>query len=121
MEDVFADGYGLTIGSGFMATVPIGLEGRISSLRSMILRWYGIVQPEPEDDEGPRGDDVSDVGGSGSTDSDGDSAGSVIALPKAIPRPTLPSASEEDRKRGLKIIMQVTKRLGVCAAGGAAA
>ena len=109
--DVFADGYGLTIGSGFMATVPIGLEGRISSLRSMILRWYGIVQPEPGDDEGSSGDDVSDVGGSGSTDSDGDSADSVIALPIAIPRPTLPSASEEDRKRGLKIIKQVTKRL----------
>ena len=61
--DVFADGYGLTIGSGLMATVPIGLEGQISSLRSMILRWYGIVQPEPEDDEGSRGDDVYDVGG----------------------------------------------------------
>ena len=45
------------------------------------------------------------------TDSDGDGADSVIALPKAIPRPTLPSASEEDRKRGLKISKQVTKRL----------
>ena len=109
--DVFADGYGLIIGSGFMATVPIGLDGRISSLRSMILRWYGIVQPEPEDDESSSGDDVSDVGDSGSTDSGGDSADSVIALPKAIPRPTLPSVSEEDRKRGLKIIKQVTKRL----------
>ena len=49
--------------------------------------------------------------GSGSTDSGGDSADRVITLPKAIPRPTLPSASEEDRKRGLKIIKQVTKRL----------
>ena len=108
--DVFADEYGLTIGPGFRATVPIGLEGRISSLRSMILRWYGIVQPEPDEDEGVSADGVSE-GGSDSADGDGDSADSVRALPKAIPRPTLPSASEEDRKRGLKIIKQVTKRL----------
>ena len=103
--------YGLTIGPGFRATVPIGLEGRISSLRSMILRWYGIVQPEPDEDEGLSADGVSEGGSTDSADGDGDSADSVIALPKAIPRPTLPSASEEDRKRGLKIIKQVTKRL----------
>ena len=109
--DVFADGYGLTIGPGFMATVPIGLEGRISSLRSMILRWYGIVQPEPDEDEDSSADGVSDGGSSDSADGDGHSADSVIALPKAIPRPTLPCASKEDQKRGLKIIKQVTKRL----------
>ena len=110
-SDVFADGYGLTIRSGFMPTVPIGAGGRISSLRSMILRWYGIGQPEPDEDEGVSADGVSDGAGSDSADGNGDSADSVIALPKANPRPTLPSASEEDRKRGLKIIKQVTKRL----------
>ena len=112
-SDVFADGYGLTIGSGFMATVAIGPEGRIGSLRSMMLRWYGIVQPDPDPDpvEDVGADCVSDGAGRDSADRDGDSADSVIALPKAIPRPTLPSASEGDRKRGLKIIKQVTKRL----------
>ncbi len=69
------------------------------------------VRSEPDEDEGVSADCVSDGAGSDSADGDGDSADSVIALPKAIPRPTLPSASEEDRKRGLKIIKQVTKRL----------
>ena len=109
--DVFANGYGLIGGSGFMASIPIGPEGRIGSLRSMLLRWYGIGQPEPEESGGPYDDDVLDIGGTSSADDDGDSADRITALPKALPRPTLPPVSEQDRKRGLKIIKQVAKRL----------
>jgi hypothetical protein len=110
-DDVFADGYGLTIDSGFIASFPTGLEGRIGSLRSMILRWFGIGQPEADEDGSPEDEDVSDVGGTGSADDDGDSADRVTALSKIIPRSTLPPASERDRKRGLKIVKQVAKRL----------
>ena len=108
--DVFAVGYGLIGRSGLNANIPTGRDVRIRSLRSMLLRWYGIGQPEPDKGFG-RHDDESDSGGTGSTYDDGDSPDRITALPQARPRPTLKPASDTDRKRGLKIIKDVGKRL----------
>ena len=109
--DVFAEDYGLNIGFGPTASFPIGLEERIGSLRSMILRWYGIGQPETDEDGAPDDDDINAVEGTGLAGDDGDSADRVIDLPNPILRPPLALASEKDRKRGLKIIKQVADRL----------
>ncbi len=108
--DVFADSYGLPVGSGFMASFSTGLEGRVGSLRSMLLRWYGIVQPEPEVDVGV-GDEAIQPGTATENGDNGEDTDKVTALPKAIPQPKLPPASDRERKRALKLVAQVASRL----------
>ena len=108
--DVFSDSYGLPVGPGLIASFPTGLEGRVGGLRSMLLRWYGIVQPEPEGDgtgdEGPTQPGTATDNGDNGEDTD-----KVTALPKAIPRPKLPPASDRERRRALKLVAQVASRL----------
>ena len=41
-DDVFSDTYGLRAGLGLTPNLEVGPEDRVDSLRSLLLRWYGI-------------------------------------------------------------------------------
>ena len=109
-DDVFSDSYGLPGVSGFMTNLPTNRDTRIGSLRSMLLRWYGIDQSEPDSDFTSHDHD-SDSRGTGSAYDDSDSPDRITALPQPPGRQTLPPVADTDRKRGLKIITEVANRL----------
>ena len=108
--DVFSESYGLPVGSRLMASFSSGGEGRIGGLRSMLLRWYGIVQPEREGDAG--GEERQTQPGTATDNGDnGEDIDQLIALPKAIPQPKSSPASDGERRRARRLVAQVASRL----------
>jgi len=97
--DVFSDHYRLPIRSA-LADLHGRIEGRITSLRSLLLHWYGITQPEPV---GP----LPPHKGNGGNGTDGDGS----APPPKPPLPPQPATAKE-RKRSLKWIREVAERFG---------
>ena len=109
-DDVFSDTYGLRAGFGFLPSLRIGLDDRVGSLRTMLLRWYGIVRPEQEE-AAPTDDDDSATPATIATDDEGDGVDQV-APPRVIPKPELTQASDKEQKAALKLVRQVAARLG---------
>ena len=111
-EDVFSDSYGLSMRSFLPNRHQLSSDERIGGLRSLILRWYGITQPEHEQD--PEGaDDVPSHDTAVTTvDDDGDpSADRPAALPKSMPRVAPTPPSDRERKRVQKIVNLVVSRM----------
>jgi len=109
--DVFSGTYGLNIRSNIMASFPTGLEGKIESMRSMLLRWFGIVQPESTE-ELDKEDESSPAEGVVPDQDVGEGVDRQTVLPKAFSRSRVEVVSEKDRKRALKLVGEVSARLG---------
>ena len=109
-SDVFSDSYSLPVGSGFMASFSPGGEGRVGGLRSMLLRWYGIVQLEPEGD-GAGEERPTQPGAATDNGGDGDDIDKVTALPKAVVQPKSLLVTDGERRRARKLVAQVSSRL----------
>ena len=110
-DDVFSDTYGLPREIGLTPRRSFALDDRVGSLRTMLLRWYGIGQPEQEDAV-PTGDDDAAKQESIPSEDEGDGGDKIVGLPRAIPRPELKTASDKERKRALKLVRQVAAKLG---------
>ncbi len=107
-EDVFSDGYGLRVqpiiaGFRFDASTQ-----RVNSLRSMLLRWFGIghedERPELDDSESLAGVPEDDVGGDPDVDK-----------PERLPAARLESQksppTDRQRKRALSTVRDIAKQM----------
>ena len=109
--DVFSDNYGLPIGSDLIDNFCPSKEGRIGGLRSMLLRWFGISQLEPDKNGDTENDDIPLTDITGSVDDGGDNVDTPTTLHKKTSQPTAEAASVSERKRALKLVYQVVSRL----------
>jgi hypothetical protein len=109
--DVFTSGYGFPEASGFAARVSADLEGSVGGLRAMLLRWYGIVEPETDDGDDVEDDNTVQPDATSPAEDDGDVTDRVKSLQRATPRPRLSPPTEKERRRALRLIKQVTSRI----------
>lgn len=109
--DVFADSYGLPTDAGVMRRLRIGSDDRVGGLRSMLIRWFGIVMPDQEDGaaagEEDRGRSEVGLGEDG-----GDGVDKMEPLPNTTVGSLRRSTSSKERKRALRLVRQVAARLG---------
>lgn len=103
-EDVFSDSYGLPSPHSMSIPLPSGFDERVTSLRQLLMRWFGYRdEPDAEDFVGP-----GDGNGDGNDPAD---------RPETPPRTARPpdtetrDVSESDRKRALKILGMVTDQM----------
>ena len=109
-DDVFSDTYGLPAVIGLAPRFSFALDDRVASLRTMLLRWYGIVQPE-HDETAPTGDDDS-AKPEMIPSQEGDGGDKMVELPRAVRRSELTMTSEKEKKKALKLVRQVAAKLG---------
>ncbi len=105
-EDVFSDSYGLPAFSQLTATISVGFDERVTSLRHLLMRWFGY-----KDETGP--ETAVEIP---SDDGDDDAVDRPESFPinKKVPKPIAPPArvvSESDRKRALKMLEMVSKEM----------
>jgi hypothetical protein len=109
-EDVFAQGYRFPVGSSFHGLSPTS-DDRIGSLRSMLLRWYGISQPSTSN-----GDDVPASGapknGNLDQDEDDDPVDRPVPLRKTPSSIVKDLVTQKERERALRFVRQIADRLG---------
>lgn len=104
-QDVFSTNYRLPVNS-MLHGFATAHDGRISSLRSMLLRWYGISEPEPE--EGFQ--DVPEQGHENSQSEE--PTDRVTWIPKLASHPEAAERSKRESNRAIKLVWQIAKRLG---------
>lgn len=107
-EDVFSDSYGLPASHLLTMAFPAGFDDRVTSLRQLLMRWFGYKDEEDQESsvDGPDGDDGS---------ADGD----VVDRPERLPAPnpknvatkSTRTVTENDRRRALKILATVTQQM----------
>jgi hypothetical protein len=101
-EDVFANAYGLpNLGSGVRAGI---CDGRLHSLRQMLLRWFGIHDHEEPSTDGP--DQPADL----ENDGDEESVDRPERLPLRTTTPPTP-VTETGRSKAKKSLKQMTKAM----------
>ena len=110
-DDVFSDTYGLPAGFGLTPRLRVGADDRVGSLRSILLRWYGIGRTE-QDEAAPTGDDDSANSEIMATDDEGEGGDTVAEVPRVLPRLEVTTASEKEKKAALKMVHQISARLG---------
>ena len=110
-DDVFSDTYGLRAGLGLTPSLGVGPHDRVDSLRSLLLRCYGIGRGG-QDEPAPTGDDDSTDPEVMTTDDESQGGDTVAKVPRVIPKPEKPAASEREKKAALRVIHQIAARLG---------
>ena len=108
-DDVFSDTYGLRTGLSPTPDLTVGPDDRVDSLRSLLLRWYGIGragqdEPTPTSDDDPVQPEVMATEGEG--------VDTVAEVPTVVPKPKMPTASDREKKAALKVVHQIAARLG---------
>lgn len=105
-QDVFSDSYGLPSFNRIMGGLGFGADDRVTSLRQLLLRWFGhkdeeSVEPTPVE---PSSDDDDDV----------------VDVPEKFPAHPKPSETirkvvleikESDRRRALEMLNKVTDEM----------
>lgn len=102
-EDVFSDSYGLPSITRHLPHEFMGGDDRITSLRQLLLRWFGLKDDSEQDNPQPDPSESSDP-------VDGDAA--APDLPAAIPvvprEPPARAITDSDRRRALQMLQVVT-------------
>lgn len=105
-EDVFSDHYGLPAFSQMSAALSDGSSDRVTSLRQLLMRWFGY-KDEAEGDsavEDPQNDDVDDV-------VDRPEVFPPTATPSARSTPQARVVTESDRRRAMQILKMVSEQM----------
>ena len=110
-DDVFSDTYGLRVGLGLAPRLGVGPDQRVDSLRSLLLRWYGIGR-SGQDEPAPTGDDGSTDHEVMTTDDEGEGGDTVAEVPRVVPKREMSVASDREKKAALRVIHQIAARLG---------
>lgn len=108
-DDVFSDTYGLRTGSGATSILTVGPDDRVDSLRSLLLRWYGIGRAG-RDEPAPTSDhDSAEPEAMGTEGEGGDT---VTEVPMVVAKPEMKAASDREKKAALRVVHQIAARLG---------
>ena len=110
-DDVFSDTYGLRAGLGLTPSLRVGPDDRVDSLRSLLLRWYGIGRAG-QDETAPTNDDDSTEPEVMATDDEGEGGDTVAEVPMVVPKPEIAAASDREKKAALRVVQQIAARLG---------
>jgi len=115
-QDVFSDTYRLPTINQVMGGMGIGADDRVTSLRQLLLRWFGhkeeeVPEPVPGNPEPEPGD-----GGDGGDNGDGTE---VVDVPEKFPvrKPSetapklVPEIRASDRRRALEMLNKVTDEM----------
>lgn len=103
-EDVFSDSYGLPRFTGHFTQLTDGFDDRVTSLRQLLLRWFGLKETREGDDSPvdhsgqPHGMNPSDE---------------IVPMPNPGPRPvrTVAEIKESDRRRALQMLQLITESI----------
>lgn len=95
-EDVFSDSYGLPRFTGHFSQLADGFDDRVTSLRQLLLRWFGLKE-KPEIDDPPV-DPLPE---------------SPVPIPNPGPPPvrTIVEIKESDRRRALQMLQLITESI----------
>ena len=107
-EDVFSDSYGLPASHQLAMAFPAGFDDRVTSLRQLLMRWFGYKDEEDQESSvnGPDGDEES-----GEEDVVDRPESLPASNPKNVTTQSIRRVTESDRRKALKILAMVTEQM----------
>jgi len=103
-EDVFSDSYGLPRFTRHFTQLADGFDDRVTSLRQLLLRWFGLKEnregdDSPADHPGPTDGVIPPE--------------EIVPIPKPGPPPvrTVAEIKESDRRRALQMLQLITEAI----------